>query len=416
MQGQKDKLTERPNFPVGQNAFAGLLAGLRMALCAGDFELNLSALEGVREWAAVAGLARCHRVTSLMLRGLNLAGMGGSEAVSALSSQYKTANIRGLSQLAGMRAAVDCLDSRTIPSLVLKGIPLSKRLYNRPLQRENYDIDLLVPPQISAVAADSLCLNGWKIRTPSYDPTPMRNRYFERYVKNRIFIGPGGVLEMHHRLTSNPFLLPMCFEELSARAVRVAIGESFFRTLNDEDLLVYLCVHGQMHRWSRLKWLCDIAALLGSMKEEGVIRAMEHARRLGLSTGPLFAPALGLCSDVLQIDLPEFDASLISGFRAERQKRQARQLWCLPGGGKGLQGAARRLDEMSTALVIRPYWRGAVHELARLFASPYDLGRIKLPDRLFYFYLPLRPLFWLMSWVERYKKNVSDSRKINDRQ
>ena len=409
MQSARRQIDGSTNLAARKNAFDGLLAGLRIALGTGDFESNLSVVEEVKDWTVVAGLARRHRVLSLMMRGLNRADMGESEAVEALRLMYKTSSIRGLSQLAGLRAVIECLDNHTIPSLVLKGIPLSERLYNAPLERENYDIDLLVPPQTATTAADALCLNGWEIYTPSYKPTPMRNRYFERYVKNRIFIGPGGVLEMHHRLTNNPFLLPICFEDLSARAIQIEINGSFFSTLNDEDLLIYLCVHGQMHRWSRLKWLCDVTALLGSMKEEDFIQAVGHAQRLGLVAEPLFAPALGLCSEVLHADLSEFAASLsASGSRTERQKRQAWDLWWRPGGGKGLQGIARRLDEMCTGLVIRPSWHGTVHELARLFASPYDLGRVNLPDQLFFLYLPLRPLLWLMSRMKRIKTNISE--------
>lgn len=56
---------------------------------------------------------------------------------------------------------------------------------------------------------------------------------------------------------------------------------------------------------------------------------------------------------------------------------------------------------MRTALTIKPTWRNVAHELARLFAAPYDLGRVNLPDRLFFLYFPLRPVLWLASWLER---------------
>lgn len=382
-------------------AAEGLFAGLRTALGTGRREANLAALAGVNDWNAVARLTRRHRVASLVLGGLRRAGVASPEAEAALGPLRDASNARGLAQLAGLRAALDCLDERGIPALALKGLPLSVRLFDTPLARECYDIDLLVPPSAAGAAAAALSQGGWRMREPSFEPTPARSRCYERYVKNRIFSGPGGTLELHHRLANNPFLLPARFEDLHAGAARVEIGGASFAALGDSDLLAYLCVHGQMHRWSRLKWLCDVAALIASVPEDGFVEAVERGRRHKLAPRPAFATALRLCRDVLHVRLPAAAAPLACGAWAERQVRKSCDLWSRPRGGRGLQGAARRLDEMRTGLTISPSWRNAAHEVARLFAAPYDLGRVNLPDRLFFLYLPLRPMLWLASWLER---------------
>ena len=47
------------------------------------------------------------------------------------------------------------------------------------------------------------------------------------------------------------------------------------------DLFAYLCMHGALHWWNRLKWLADVNALLASTSEDGVehlIRAAAGAR------------------------------------------------------------------------------------------------------------------------------------------
>ena len=390
------RLTSAP-----RRAADGLLASLRTALDTARSEANLAALERVDNWNDVARLAKRHRVVSLTLRGLRRAGLACPAAEAALGPVRAAANARGLQQLTGLRAAVGCLDSQRIPSLVLKGLPLGARLFGSPLERECYDVDLLVPPSRAAAAAEALSQSGWSMRVPSFAPTPGRNRFFQRYVKNRIFTGPGGTLELHHRLTNNPFALPARFEELEAGAALVAFGGSTYSTLGDKDLLVYLCVHGQLHRWSRLKWLCDIAALIGSVTNDVFSAAVERGRRLGLAPEPTFGTALRLCREALHVELPAAATSLAAVARTERQGRQTRRLWNRPGGSRGLKGTARRVDELKTALAINPSWRSAAHELARLFASPYDLGRVNLPDRLFWLYLPLRPMLWLAGWRDR---------------
>ena len=48
-------------------------------------------------------------------------------------------------------------------------------------------------------------------------------------------------------------------------------------TLPVSRLLLYLCVHGALDGWLRLKWLADIAALLGSMTAEQLAQTVEVA-------------------------------------------------------------------------------------------------------------------------------------------
>ncbi len=394
-----------------KNAQAGLFAGLRAALGTGGAEANRAALGCVHDWNAVAVLAMRHRVVSLLLNGVRRVGPADQRlrAEAALGPLRKASKVRGLSQLAGLRAAVGCLDTHEIPWLVLKGAPLSMRLYGNPLERENYDIDLLVPPAAATAAARALRSNGWRTEAPSFEPRPARDRYFEKYVKNRIFSGPGGVLELHHRLMSNPHLLSSTFQDLHARASAIGFGGLSFPALGDNDLLVYLCLHGQLHRWSRLKWLCDVAALIGCIGEDGLMAAVENGASQGLALEPVFGTALRLCEDFLHIESPGFAAPLASGPWTQHQAGKTRMLWERRGGGRGLQGIVRRLDEMRTALAFSPSWRTAAHELARHSASPYDLGRVNLPDRLFFLYLPLRPFLWLSSWLERVKARSAAS-------
>ena len=393
----------------------GLSAALRAGLGMGGREANAAALRRVGDWSAVAKLARRHRVGALALRGLRKAGVGHSRAEAEFEALRKMSALRGMSQLAGLVKALECLDKHDIPSLVLKGLPLGVRLFGNPFERECYDIDLLVPPDAAAAAASALCRAGWKMRAPSFEPTPARIRCYDRYVKDRILAGPGGVLELHHRLTHNPFLLPARFEDLRSAGAAAELGGASFAVLGDIDLLTYLCVHGQMHRWSRLKWLCDFAALAASLDEDLFTRAIERGRRHGLALESQFGTALLLCREVLHTGLPACAARLASGARAARAARKTRAIWGSRRDGVGIRGAARRLDEMRTALAVNPSPRGAAHELKRLFAAPYDLGRVNLPDRLFFLYFPLRPLLWLSGWLDRKRKRAASGGLSNER-
>ncbi|MCY4148339.1 MAG: nucleotidyltransferase family protein [Gammaproteobacteria bacterium] len=348
-----------------EKVFGELLAGLREAMEVGDRQSNQEILARVDDWSSFVHLAERHRVLALIRLGLRHACILDPEVEEIMAPLRQAWNARGLMQITGLNLAVECLDQHGIPVLVLKGMPLSEHLYGAPLARENSDIDILIPPVAMNSAVDALCMNGWKPRSPPWQPKSVLNRYFDRYVNNRTFSGPGGVLELHHRLTNNPYLLHSSFEELDSRAMQVEINGAPFRTMGNSDLLIYLCVHGQLHRWSRLKWLCDIAALMDIMTEDGYMKALKHAQSQGLSPRAVFGTALKLCNETFSMDLPESGASLVAGPWILQQRRKTWSLWLRPGGGKGLQGVARLLDQMQTRLAATSL-RGLVHELLRL--------------------------------------------------
>ena len=395
----------------GTAPFAGLLAGLRLALGTGSREADIAALAGVADWMAVAGLARRHRVGALLLSGARAVSVSGAEA--ALAGLHRRTTVRGLGQLAGLRQATECLAENGIPSLVLKGLPLSQRLYGTPLARECVDIDLLVPPDAAGAAEQALSNGGWRLLKPSFPPTPARNRCYDRFVKDRLFVGPGGALELHHRLVSNPFLLRTSFERLRANAARVEIGGRRFATLADHDLLVYLAVHGQLHRWSRMKWLCDAAALLASIDGDRFEAAVERCRQENLELEPALGVALLLCRESFHVGLPAAAASPPVGGWARSASCLTRRIWDQPRGGRGLRGVARRIDELRLALAMRPSWRVAAHELSRLCIAPYDLGRVNLPDWLFFLYVPLRPVLWLAKLRRRDSRRPGRDRRAD---
>lgn len=393
--------TRPPEAPPGTPPIEALLAALRLTLGAGEREANAAALARVADWPAVARLARRHRVGPLVHRAAR--AVEGVVAAEPVLAPLRDRTIRsGLGQLAGLTRASGCLDDAGIPFLVLKGLPLAARLYGTPLARECYDIDLLVPPDAVRDAERALTRAGWRLLKPAFRPTPARLRCYDRFVKDRLFAGPGGPLELHHRLVSNPALLPLAFDDLRANAVDTATGDRRFPTLGDDHLLIYLVVHGQLHRWSRLKWLCDLAALLAAMRADSFAAAVERCRRRGLRPEPLFGPALLLCRDCLHVAPPDADRRpRRAGPRTERAASATRALWTRPGGGGGLRGAARRVDELRAAIAMKPSPRLVAHELARLCAAPYDLGRIDLPDRLFFLYYPLRPVLYLAGRLRR---------------
>ena len=84
---------------------------------------------------------------------------------------------------------------------------------------------------------------------------------------------------------------------MAASRVVPLTGARGLRTLGEEDLFAYLCMHGALHWWNRLKWLADINALLAAAPEDGVERLFRAAEARG--AGRAAAQAMLLCRRLL---------------------------------------------------------------------------------------------------------------------
>ena len=377
----------------------GLLAGLRLGLGvgAGDPEADLEALSRVDDWNAVAALARRHRVASLLLRGMQaraagLASVSDSGVEPRLKRIRERTVRRGLAQVAALKRATGLLAAADIPCLVLKGLPLSQRLYGHPLARSARDIDLLVSSRTFQAAERVLLENGWSRVEPSFPETPARNRWYRRFQHDHTLAGPGGLLELHWRLSTNPFYIDVPFERLLVGSVQVEIGALSFRTLGQEDELLYLMCHGARHYWKRLVWLCDVAVVLASMGPERFERVSARCRQVGLSS--ILASTLLLCGAALHVRLPRGAAPFpAGGRRAAWIARFSERTWREEDAARS-SGGFDWAGQKVVRLIAKPHSRTILHEIASVFVGPQDWGRLDLPDRLFYLYFPLRPLLW----------------------
>ena len=395
-----------------------LLAGLRLALGTGDVEADTAALAEVADWDAVVRLARYHRVAPLLLQGLgaDAVRLAGAEVEARLRRRRERVRVRALGQIGALQHASRALDAHGIPCIVLKGLPLSRRLHGHALAREAIDIDVLVPPEAFDGAERILCERGWRRIEPDFRLTPVRKRWHDAVIKDHMLTspgrhgaGPGPVLELHRRLLNNPHLLDMPFARLHERARPVEVGGFACRTLGDGDLLPYLVCHGLEHCWHRVKWLCDVAALIASMNGAELARAVARCRAEGLECA--LAPALRLCASALHVAVPHAAALAGSGgLRTAMVVRVARSAWNGEPSGAWPR-IARDAQMQALRLAVKTDPRFTLHELARLALAPHDFGRVDLPDALFFLYPVLRPFVYLGKRLRpRWQRRTGHSR------
>jgi hypothetical protein len=167
--------------------------------------------------------------------------------------------------------------------------------------------------------------------------------------------------------------------------VEVARGR-FLKTLRTDELFAYLCVHGASSAWFRLKWIADVAALLGNCPPEEIERL--YRRSQALKAGRSAAQALLLCERILATPVPP---ALVAELRSDSINR-----WLLDIALRKLAGRTltAELDEtlLGTATIhlmqfaLLPGLRFKVAELRRQLVDPTDRISVPLPSGLGFLY------------------------------
>ena len=301
---------------------------------------------------------------------------------------------RVLTQIAEAARMTRLLADAGIQSMVIKGPVLSLLAFGDPTLRESQDIDLAIDPAQLLNVDRLMTQAGYRRIAPEVNFTLLQYRLYQRwrcqscYYSNSVDL----FLEVHWRLTSNSLLMPpgktmMCTQQ-------IAIGGASFSTLTDEELFLYLCVHGSVHVWFRLKWLADIAALLQRLAPENIERIASRAQTLGLDR-PFYA-ALILAHRLMAAPVP---SDILAKAVRDRATRKLVIAGCKAINWRGSPGEPSDTPWFNTwlswqAFRLKPGLRYRLRELQGQMCSPEDWVRVRLPEQLFFLYLPLRPLSW----------------------
>lgn len=352
----------------------GLLAGLRLSLSrflrqvhgapeperdpASDDQLLLN----VADWNGLAALVSRRRVAGLFLHGIEGRPALGDLPLATIRQVRDQARLRAAQRLLALKEIVDCLAAANVPCLVLKGLPLSQRLYGHPWQRESVDIDVLVSPTAFGTAARTLNAAGWRL-----PPGTLCRRSVSRSnwdLKHRTLVGTAGRLELHRRLCSNPEFLDTSFDFQRVHACRaeVAIGAVRFPVLSRLDDLLYVVGHGVRHGWTMPTFLCDAAVALGSMARDPQELQDVQARFREARLERALASVVLLCRRAFHLDVPVQPTALSKAGRRRAAWVAGRVAtsWVR----SGPRGVAERARSKASAMLLKRGFRPAVRELA----------------------------------------------------
>lgn len=271
----------------------------------GDIEKFRDAAAGL-DWPLVEAVAKRHRVEGIVHKALGDAG---------LPSPFATAATRIARQNLAHAAEADRLHQRLrdagIAHLFVKGVTLDMLAWRSLALKRSIDIDILADDIRYAEACAIVHEAGYRCTHPGDLPAPAIEAYSRRN-KDSVWRHRrrGITVELHRRLCANPALLPTLGVRSPSKDVEIAPGIAL-PTLARDELFAYLCVHGALTAWSRLKWPADLAALLSHEKDlVGLYR-----RSAALAPGRAAAQALLVCEALFGLDLGPLSAELRSDKR-----------------------------------------------------------------------------------------------------
>ena len=392
-----------------------------------EFELVLACLRWPREtadgarirslaqesidWPFLLEIVHNQKVVPLFLRNLEtFAGEHIPEETAAALRASTEANTRTCLQRSSHLQLISRLFlEQAIDVRIFKGIPLSITAFQDATLRDLGDIDLLVAEKDIFHAADILRAQDYQRFEPRARLTPRRLRSYMAHQKDFSYEHPtaGVVIDLHWRLFRNRFL-PANGGLAEVGVDWLMLGSERIPTLPESGLLLYLCVHGALDGWLRLKWLADIGALLHSMTAEQLAATAETAAKQ--QALPELSAAIFLCQDLLgngdSFPMP-------SGCLERSDKRVAR----IVDFGKRLMTSNRYRpvrEQISSAqwflneFRLHSSWNYRVDLLQRSLFRPRVWRKFNLPDALFPLYALLSPLEWFHDRLQKLR-NTSRS-------
>jgi hypothetical protein len=317
----------------------------------------------VIRWERLAELARRHRVEALCWHGL---GDARESVPNAVADELAQATRDTIGQ--GMRAAAEAgrlkraFDDAGIDIVFVKGVTLGALAYPKPFLKMSMDIDLLIDADRLSDACAVLRRAGYEPAIPP-DAGTERIERWHRMHKESVWRhrDAGFQLDLHTRLADQPAMIPTIGTRSPRQQVSVAPGIEL-PTLGDEELFAYLCVHGASSAWFRLKWICDLAALLHG-KDQGQVELLyDGSQRLG--AGRSAAQALLVADAAFGISMSDRQRKRLRAGRLNRWLAHI-ALRQLTAEGEPLDRALGTFWIHATQLVMLPGASRLASELAR---------------------------------------------------
>ena len=336
------------------------------------------------DWDALAEAAEYHGLAPILYRAVDGAcpELVPEAIARQLRNGYRDSAKRNLIFTAKLLGLLDAFEGEGIAVVPLKGPALAASLYSDPVLRPFSDLDLLVrkqdvPAALRLLAREGYSLGAHLARLPMH--TLLRLQF-------EVLLSQEQRAQVDLQWAIGPADYPFCFDvEMLWRSLgRSRIAGREVASLSPESLMLFLCVHGTKHLWSRLQWLGDVARLVRVQPDWA--GTMELASEAGC-VRPLLLGLL-LAHELLEAPVPEAILERAGG--AEAVRGRARQVVLRLHRIPPVEPESLEITTFNSRLAERT-WQKVRHYAALLRApTEKELELLPLPEKLFFLYYPFR--------------------------
>ena len=355
--------------------------------------MNKMIHEGL-DWNRFIKLANYHQVVPVVT--VNLQKYAANGVPPRVSGRLKTLGkkqkIHAMELTAELVRIVKQCREQGIRVICLKGPVLARQLYGDIALRHIIDIDLLVDLQDVKKIHQLLTLQGYETGHPELFSSSLHWEVFKRSKHHVPYFHreKSLSLELHFRLFKNIHVFPN--RELKAwdHPQTLVYAGVTLNTLSMTDNVLYLFVHGSIHKWHLLKWLTDIAQLSYSQSidwEELSARAKETGLQRPVLQGLL------LLNQLFGIPLPEVFARLPVSKPVICLTRRAKTV--IKESRENLKaGFFFAFRERIYLLKLKKELKYKLRYIRDLFYLDSHRQILRLPPYLFPLYIVLNPFLW----------------------
>jgi hypothetical protein len=282
-----------------------LLACLPLKLQGDRVEAILKQRESEIDWDSFIKVANWHGVTPLVYRTLSeTASQWIPRTHLARLMDFYIANAaRNRVHSNTLLDLLDLFEKHQIPVISFKGPILAQTLYGNLNLRCFADLDLMVRTE-DTLQARQLLMQQHFVPKQLYDKH-LADRYLQSRCWDDTFTQKeiAVTVDLHETLTPSYFPVQFDLEGICQRLQPVLLQQKKVYSFSDEDLLLYLCVHGCKELWRRLIWVCDIAELVRSRPQLRWDWLLAQAQQSGIERMLLLS--LALAHTLQNLELPD---------------------------------------------------------------------------------------------------------------
>jgi len=370
-----------------------LLLCSRVSLKASEQERLQSLVRTDVDWQELFNLAEFHRTLALVYRQLSkhCPDFLPPQLMDSVKGRLRSQGMRNLMMGAGLLKVLAALGERDIQAVPFKGPVFTESVFGDLALRSYCDLDILISDTDLPRAVEVIRGEGY---TPSF---PLTNNQLKALAKtdNEYPLHHqvnGMTIDLQWELTggysSHPLYLSTLLPNLSSFNFLGKPVPEF----GQEDLLVYLCIHGNQHVWEQLDQVCCIAETIRTSQD--LDWNLVWARAKELRVGRMIRIGLLLASTLLAAEL---QADVTSVIKMDRQAvilaEERAQKMAEPFSDKGTGQVSRRFILYHWKSLDSP-WQ-VIRYGCHIFFVPtrYDWQKLPLPvwmSPLLYIYRPLR--------------------------